>query len=87
MSSMTATDSTMREKRVPSRPVSCMIREITGMLVTATAIPNTRISAAELPAVPMKLLAPSTATSPSPAANGSTRPNDAIRPTVRTALR
>ena len=89
MSSITATDSTMREKRVPSRPTSCMIREITGMLVTATAIPNTRVSAALLPAVPMKLLTPSTATRPSPAANGSTRPKDAISPTVphRVALK
>jgi hypothetical protein len=35
-------------KRVPSRPTSCMIRVITGILVTATAIPNTSTSAALL---------------------------------------
>ena len=46
MSSVTATESTMRANRVDSRLRSCMIREITGMLVTATASPNTSTSAA-----------------------------------------
>src|ERR1022692_979343 len=66
MSSITATESTTREKRVPSSATSCMIRKITGMLVTATAIPKPSVSAALLPAVPMKLLTPRAATSPSP---------------------
>ena len=52
MSSITATESTMRANRVPSKPMSCMIREITGMLVTAMAIPKTRTSAVRFPAVP-----------------------------------
>ena len=45
MSSITATVSTMRANRVCSSPKSSMIREITGMLVTAMAIENTSASA------------------------------------------
>jgi hypothetical protein len=37
-SSTTATPSTIRENGVPSSPRSRMMREITGMLVTAIAI-------------------------------------------------
>ena len=45
MSSITATVSTMRANRVCSSPRSSMIREITGMLVTAMAIENTSANA------------------------------------------
>src|SRR6266568_1338544 len=62
MSSMTAAESTMRAKRVDSRARSCMIREMTGMLVTATAIPKTSTRAARLPAEPMNSLVPRAAT-------------------------
>ena len=52
-SSSTATDSTTLENRVPRRFRSAMIREITGMLVTAIASAKTSAKATRSLALPM----------------------------------
>ena len=88
MSSSTATDSTTRANRVPSRFRSAMIREITGMLVTAMASAKTSAKATRSSAPPMKRLAPSQlSTSARPARKGSTLPMREMAATGRPSAR
>ena len=82
-SSMTATDSTIWAKRVLSSPRSSMIREITGMLVTAIASAKTSSRAVRLWAVPSYRLKSIAVNAATPATNGSSSPIEAIHPTTR----
>ena len=64
-----------------------MIREMTGMLVTAMAKANTRVKLNWSPAGPRKRLVSYTATKASPARNGTTLPATAMPSTLRRSAR
>ena len=87
MSSITATPSTIRAKGVSMIPRSNMIREITGMLVTAIASPNTSRSAVSFWATPSRLEESMTRNSSRPATKGSTTPTTVTSPTTRVSPR
>ena len=60
-----------------------MIREITGMLVTAIAIANTSSSAVRFCAVPSKRVKSMAVKAATPTRNGTTRPATATEATTR----
>jgi hypothetical protein len=83
-SSRTATDSTTRANRLPRMPRSAMIREMTGMLVTAMARAKTSPKENRSSAGPRKRPVSYRPRNASPARNGMTLPTTAI---PRTGLR
>ena len=82
MSSATATPSTTRANGVSRMPRSCMILEITGMLVTAMAIAKMSRNEAALACGPHEDRKSRTCSSPSPARKGRTVPVLNTQPTV-----
>jgi hypothetical protein len=83
MSSATADPSTIRENLVPIRPRSSMIREITGMLVTAKAAANTITSDVRFCAVPSRESRSNVRPAAMPTANGTTVAASVMIPAVR----
>jgi len=86
-SSTTATPSTMRANAVSRMPRSYMIRVITGMLVMAIAVANTRTKDTEVADGPQKSCSWMSARKPRPARNGRTMPVTVIQATGRASSR